>query len=371
MAPEWRMAAVAQVRLQAMHAAALGAARTLVWATKDLPTLTRFAGHLSLAVLLVAVVWSVDPRSLVTPSSSASPSPQAVDTPREASPDANAVQANTRYLEHGSAPLTIRVMRDILPMASLKRVARTSVLTYKVETGDTLLDIAERFGLKGTSLLYANDKLMDNPDFLWLGQELIILPVDGAYHTVAAGETVDSIGAKYKVDPSSISGFVGNNLQPPYTLKAGMKLIIPDGTKPYVPKVVVAYQGPVPAGARKGTGGFAWPMSGVITQRYWEGHQAVDIGAPMGTPVVAADSGFVAVIQSSNTGYGRMVVIDHGNGFSTLYAHLNAYIVDPGQSVAKGEVIAYCGRTGNSTGPHLHFELVLGGVRRNPLGFLP
>jgi len=146
---------------------------------------------------------------------------------------------------------------------------------------------------------------------------------------------------------------------------------VPGGIKPYVPRQVFAYNGEVPKGAKKGTGSFAWPMSGYITQGFWEGHRAIDIGAPIGTPIVATDSGFVAVAQWSDVGYGRMVIIDHGNGYQTLYAHMDAYFVEAGQSVAKGQTLGKCGSTGNSTGPHLHFEVIKQGVRRNPFNYLP
>jgi murein DD-endopeptidase MepM/ murein hydrolase activator NlpD len=112
-------------------------------------------------------------------------------------------------------------------------------------------------------------------------------------------------------------------------------------------------------------------MSGYITQRHWNGHRAIDIGGSRGTPVMASDSGFVAVAQWSDVGYGRMIIIDHGNGTQTLYAHLSKYFVEVGQSVGKGEMIGHCGSTGNSTGPHLHFEIIQRGVRRNPFIFLP
>jgi len=245
------------------------------------------------------------------------------------------------------------------------------VITYKVQAGDSVLSIAEKFGLDGNSILWANDRLADNPDFLQIGQELIILPVDGAYHTVAKGETLASIAAKYKVDPEAISSYKGNELEPPYHLTAGQKLIIPGGVKPYVPKRVEVASAPVPQDAKRGTGTFVWPMSGQLSQRYWAGHLAIDIAAPKGRTIVAADSGYVSYVQVSNTGYGRMVLIDHGNGFQTRYAHLSVISVELGQSVGRGEPIGQCGSTGNSTGPHLHFEVIRGGSRLNPLNYLP
>jgi len=114
-----------------------------------------------------------------------------------------------------------------------------------------------------------------------------------------------------------------------------------------------------------------WPVAGRITQKFWSGHHAIDIGAPLGTPIYATGSGYVAVAGWSDVGYGRMVIIEHGNGFQTLYAHMQVFYVKEGQWVDKGQQIGEVGSTGNSTGPHLHFEIVLKGVRRNPLIYLP
>jgi murein DD-endopeptidase MepM/ murein hydrolase activator NlpD len=277
-----------------------------------------------------------------------------------------------RYLEHAVVPFTEANARDAVPVvAEPERSMRTSITRYRVEAGDTVLGIAQKFGLKGTSLLYANQNLADNPDFLKLGQELIVLPVDGAYHTVAKGETLASIATKYKVDAEAIREYAGNDVSAD-GLQVGQALIIPGGVKPYTPRRVVAYNSPkAPSNAQKGTGHFGWPMSGHVTQGYWEGHHAIDIGGPRGTRVLAADAGYVVTAQWSDVGYGRMVIVDHGNGYKTLYAHLDAFFVEVGQSVSKGEHIAKCGSTGNSTGPHLHFEVVKNGVRRNPFIYLP
>jgi len=337
----------------------------------NLPVVSRYTGHLALGLLVLLVAWNVVPVNLRPPSQIDLAVPQlAAEEPGAAHAGSGSV-TNRRYLESASVPFTLRIVRDVLPMSVPERSVRTGVLVYPVQPGDSVSGIAQKFGLKGSSLLWANDKLADNPDFLRVGQQLNILPVDGAYHTVAKGETLAGIARTYKVEPSAISGYAGNRLEPPYTLEPGQKLIIPGGTKPYVPRRVFAYKGSVPRNAKRGTGRFVWPISGYITQRFWEGHRAIDIGAPTGRPIVASDSGYVAVAQWSDVGYGRMVIIDHGNGFQTLYAHMSVYYVEAGQSVAKGEKIGLCGSTGWSTGPHLHFEVIKSGVRRNPFIYLP
>lgn len=345
--------------------------RSFLFALRDLPTLSRYFGHLTLVALLLFVIWDVIPNDFQSPVSDGLSALQpAADAP-EILDGLEYYPSGARYLEPGAVPLTVRVMRDILPISVPQRTVRTAVFTYRVEENDTVLEIAQRFGLKGTSLLWANDALADNPDLLHVEQRLNILPVDGALHTVVKGDTLESVAAYYKVKPEAITGYVGNELSPPYTLQPGQKLIIPGGIKPYVPKRVSVYEGPIPQGAKKGSGVFAWPMSGFISQKYWQGHQAIDIAAPKGTPIVAADSGFVAVVRISNVSYGNMVLIDHGNGYQTLYAHFSVVYVEVGQSVAKGELLGLCGRTGHATGPHLHLELIKAGIRRNPFAYLP
>ena len=341
-------------------------------AVRDLPTVVRYGGHLALVLFLLFLSWDLPFGELQTPALGG----QLVVPQQEGlqEPTLLETEAGTRahFLEPDVVPVTLKAMRGVsLPARAPERAKETSVLVYRVRPGDTVLNIAQTFGLEGNSVLWANEDLAENPDFLQVGQELYILPVDGAYHTVAQGETVVTIARIYKVTADVITGFSGNGLEPPFTLTIGQKLVVPGGRKPYVPRHVHQYSGPIPKGAKKGTGVFGWPMAGYITQRYWPGHQAIDIGAPKGTSIVAADSGYVVRVQSSDRGYGRMVIVDHGNGFSTLYAHMSVYHVQVGQSVAKGQTIGLCGSTGNSTGPHLHFEIIKNGVRRNPLLYLP
>ncbi|HHX66090.1 MAG TPA: peptidoglycan DD-metalloendopeptidase family protein [Chloroflexi bacterium] len=350
-------------------------------AVHDPPTIARHVGHLCLGLLLLCMFW--DARGILRiPTVGSLSAPQPVSIGSNVAIGEAAPVNGSRYLQRAPVPLTARVVRDVIPFVEPRQAVRNSVIVYRVQPGDSVLGIAEKFGLKGTSLLYANDTLAANPDFLSVNQELYILPVDGAYHSVAQGETIETVAKKYKVEVSAITGYEGNGLEPPYTLTAGQKLVIPGGVKPTVPNTAYRSAGtttsgggtqtaPPPSGAQAGSGAFAWPMSGRLTQRYWEGHRAIDLAAPIGTPIVAADSGYVSVTQMSNTGYGRMIMIDHGNGYQTLYAHMSRFIVEPGQSVSRGEVIGYCGSTGRSTGPHVHFEIIKNGVRSNPLAYLP
>jgi murein DD-endopeptidase MepM/ murein hydrolase activator NlpD len=248
---------------------------------------------------------------------------------------------------------------------------RQGIITYTVRTGDTLYGIAEKFGISAETIMWANGELEYHPDLLKIGQVLVILPIDGIYHTVVQGDTLASIAQQYKVDISAIIECKYNSLESPYNISIGQKLIVPGGKKTYTPRVVHVYSGPIPEGAAKGSGSFVWPTSGTITQGFKPMHMAIDIGAPTGTAVVAADSGYVVTAGWSEYGYGKYVVIDHGNGFQTLYAHLHTILVQLGQSVGKGEKIGTVGQTGRATGPHLHFEIRYNGVQRNPFGYLP
>lgn len=250
---------------------------------------------------------------------------------------------------------------------------RRDVIVYVVQAGDTVQGIAAAFGLNPETIMWSNPAIEDLPDLLRIGQEVVILPIDGVYHEVKEGDSLGSIAAKYKVEVDAITGAANewNQLLPPdFPIQPGMKLIVAGGTKPYVPKLVTAYDGPIPSGAR-GTGRFQWPVIGRITQDYWFGHRALDIATSTGTSVYAADGGFVSFVGSTDVGYGYLIRIDHANGFATWYAHLSGFNVVLGQAVERGQLIGFVGSTGNSSGPHLHFEIRTGDGLLNPRLYLP
>jgi murein DD-endopeptidase MepM/ murein hydrolase activator NlpD len=248
------------------------------------------------------------------------------------------------------------------------------VVTYTVQTNDNIYAIAKGFGLDPQTVLWANPSVEKSPDLLSVGQDLVIPPVDGVYYTIQAGDTVENLAKTYQTTVEEITGFVSNKLEePPYVLTAGEKLMLPGGKKKIVPSnyypLTRVYR--TPADALKGTGRFAWPTHGTLTQGYWSGHLGIDIGHVTGTPIVAADAGYVVLAGRDTWGYGNQVLIDHGNGFLTRYAHLHRIHVKAGAEVKKGQQIGTMGSTGRSTGPHLHFEVIYQRIRRNPLGFLP
>ncbi len=254
---------------------------------------------------------------------------------------------------------------------------RQDIQHYTVQSGDTVLAIAAKYGLNPETVLWANNAIEQDPDKLSIGDQLNILPVNGVLHIVKPGDTLSTLAAQYKVALDSITGYKANNLaNAAAALTVGNQLVIPGGVKAFVqPQYAnVATTSDAPDNASKGVGSFSWPTGGEISQKYWSGHPAIDISSWTGNPVKAADSGYVALASSGgawNTGYGNYIIIDHGNGFSTLYAHLSSVFVRSGENVTRGEQIGLVGNTGHSTGPHLHFEIRYQGVQRNPVTYLP
>ncbi|MBC8262670.1 MAG: M23 family metallopeptidase [Anaerolineales bacterium] len=301
----------------------------------------------------------------------ATPTPPPTSTPVP-TPTPTPTTPPTPTLPPTSTPTPVPTSTPtVVPTEETGESSRQEIITYVVQTGDTLYGIAEKFGISADTIMWASSGLEFHPDLLKIGQELTILPVDGVYHTVVAGNTLESIAQQYKAEVSAIIECEYNSLESPYNLSLGQGLIVPGGKKPYQAHVVHVYSGSIPEGASRGSGSFAWPASGIVTQGFKPMHLAIDIGAPTGTPIVAADSGYVVTVGWSEYGYGKYVVIDHSNGFQTLYSHLHTILVEVGQSVGKGERIGSVGITGRATGPHLHFEIRYGGVQRNPFGYLP
>jgi len=268
------------------------------------------------------------------------------------------------------------LMRAAVPITQIPERPREEITHYVVVPGDTLSSIARKFKISVDTVKWANE-LELNPDLLRVGQDLIILPVSGVYHVVEEGETLTQIARRYKVKPEVIVNYKANGIKDlNEPLPVDKVLIIPGGEKPWVAPFVSAYSGPIPKAASKGTGRFVWPVTGRITSLFGQlvngrVHKGLDIGALPGTPVVASDSGYVAFAGWDRTGYGNLVIINHGNGYVTYYAHLSRILVQRGDSVAVGQRIGSVGCSGTCTGPHLHFEIRQSNVSRNPIGFLP
>jgi murein DD-endopeptidase MepM/ murein hydrolase activator NlpD len=238
---------------------------------------------------------------------------------------------------------------------------RTQVLAYHVREGDALWTIAAYYGLDVDTLRWSNPALAANPDYLRPGLELVILPVKGAYVTVQPGDTVERLATRWGVAPDDIRNFALNDLRPGDQPQPGARLVIPHGRR----EVKLAPPGPA-AGYT-----YAWPIRGGITQPYSAAHRAVDLGAPYGAQVYAARTGRVTAARWSDVGYGYLVIVDHGDGSQALYSHLKGAWVKVGDRVGRGDLIGEVGSTGNSTGPHIHFEIRIGGAPQNPLSHLP
>lgn len=251
---------------------------------------------------------------------------------------------------------------------------RDKVMEYEVRPGDTVSGIAAKFGIDEDTIRWENN--LADVKAIKPGQLLRILPVVGIAHKVSRGETIYSIAKKYQAGSQGIVDFPFNIFtnDETFALAVGQVLIVPDGKKlnvvPWNPNLYVAARTPN-AGEVSATGQFIWPLGGIISQRYVWYHKGLDIAAPMGTPELAADAGRIMVSGwPDNTGYGNRVMIDHGNGYVTLYGHMSKIYVTVGQTVRRGDVIGTVGSTGRSTGPHLHFEIRKFGVAVNPLDYL-
>lgn len=262
-----------------------------------------------------------------------------------------------------------RIVRQAQFHTAIPERPRLEVVTYTVEPGDTAQMIAQKFGLQPTTLMWSNPDMEKRPDLLQVGQVLTILPIDGVYHTVQVSDTIASIAEAYEVDAAAITGCPFNDIRADGSLFEGEKVIVPGGSKPYEAQSVTAYDGPIPENFAA-TGLFYWPTSGVLTQGYWYGHRAIDIGGAVGSAIIASDGGYVSYAGWTDIGYGYLVVIDHNNGYRTYYAHLSNIFVWEGQAVKVGQTIGALGSTGNSTGPHLHFEIRYDNYPTNPLIYL-
>jgi murein DD-endopeptidase MepM/ murein hydrolase activator NlpD len=361
------------------------------WGLGD--SVLRMATALTTAGLILLVVWvmstfytrDIAPNS--EPGSVAMAESLAGPTATVAPPMFNAGGANPEGIARGVG------INTILPV----RLARYEVIEYTVESGDSIFSIADKFNLRPETILWGNRyTLGDDPHLIQPGQTLNILPVDGVYHQWSAGEGLNGVATYYGVTPEDIINWPGNELDPAQIgdyanprIPPDKMLVIPGGQGTFADWRTPRISRDEPATARHlGPGACSASSEGVMgsltfiwptTERYLSGfdytpetnHFGIDIAGRIGNTILAADHGVVVYAGWNDYGYGEMIVIDHGSGWQTLYAHLNQVNVFCGQEVYQGDTIGLMGSTGKSTGPHLHFEMRSDDYGRvNPWNFL-
>ena len=265
------------------------------------------------------------------------------------------------------------VSAAITPITIISDKPRDKVIDYEVKDGDTVSEVAKEYAVTEDTIIWEND--LTSKSVLKPGQVIRILPVSGVEHKVVSGDTVFTVAKKYQANSQAIVDFPFNNIGEEFALTTGDTLIVPDGAppakaKPALTQYLASSQvnGPV---ADLGTAQFIWPASGDLAQYFSWYHPALDISNLAGGQIRASDSGTVTVAGwLDSSGYGNRVIIDHGNGYTTLYAHMSSTYVSAGQKVAKGEVLGVMGSTGRSTGVHVHLEIRKNGVAQNPLAIL-
>lgn len=258
------------------------------------------------------------------------------------------------------------------------------ITSYTVQRGDSVFSIATKFQIKPETILWGNyDVLEDDPELLRPGQMLNILPVNGLYYKWQEGDTIEKVAEEFDTTPDEILTWPGNNLNPldPKVLP-GDWIIVPGGSRPFkdwAAPVMIGTRYSFPSlgpgacpggyGGPVGSGAWSWPghFTTISGNDFWPGHPGIDIAAAPGTGVYAADAGVVVFAGWSTRGYGYLVIVDHGNGWVTFYAHMDQINVGCGQGISYGGYpLGLAGNTGNSTGYHIHFEMRYMGTPENP-----
>jgi murein DD-endopeptidase MepM/ murein hydrolase activator NlpD len=351
----------------------------------------RYASHGLMLALVGAVIW-LQRFSLGIVEGIAAKTQLEITVPAAVAPTPTA-PADSQVTPAALATLPAlrddgRITRSVDVHTVIPTRGRSAVITYTVAKGDTLFGIAQNYGLKPETVLWGNYfVLKDDPHLLFPGQVLSLLPVDGTYHYVTAGNTVEQIAKFYGVQPQDIVDWPGNNLDPANPVPTpDTWLVVPGGHRelqswqlPTIARSTRTTQannfGQCPGGytGAIGDGVFVWPADNHTLSGYdYSGiHHGIDIRAGLGAPIYAADNGVVVYAGPNDYGYGNVIMLDHGNGWLSVYAHLSQWNVVCGQSVFRGNLIGLAGNTGRSSGAHLHFEVRYNGAYVNPWDVLP
>ncbi|MYE06480.1 MAG: peptidoglycan DD-metalloendopeptidase family protein [Chloroflexi bacterium] len=248
--------------------------------------------------------------------------------------------------------------------------------SYVIEQGDTASSIAKRFGLQEATVLFNNFDIYD-PNLLSIGQSLTLPPVDGLVYTVQSDDLFDVLMERYQGDRAATLAYPANGISNPNQIFAGQKLLLVQGS------ASVASSG-VSDASSGGQGAQVWTVPAFVLYLRYDKisdyfgtprgnaagyHTGVDFIAPVGELVGAAAPGRISV-ATWDPSYGNWVEIDHGGGYRSRYAHLDIINVREGQWVDSGSYIGTVGNTGNSSGSHLHFEIIVDGQAVNPLAWL-
>jgi len=288
---------------------------------------------------------------------------------------AEGAESTSQELTTSQENVLIRLSSPLTSETASSDAKRKEIVEYTVVAGDTPSTIAAEFGVSTNTVLWENDLRKD--EIIKPGDTLKILPVTGVEHRVKEGDTIEKIAKKYDADAEEIKKFNGIEDR---TLKAGEEIIVPDGyisvpvSVPEPPPQKVAQEEseeitPFSSSEVVTSGEFVWPTTTKHISQYFRwGHTGIDIDNRSRPPIFAAEEGTV-VFAGWRSGYGRTVIISHGNGLQTLYGHADQLYVKSGQKVNKGQAIAKMGSTGWSTGPHVHFEVIKNGVKKNPLSY--
>lgn len=264
---------------------------------------------------------------------------------------------------------TITALSQVETETLISEKPRDKIIIYKVQKGDTVSSLAQKFGISLDTIRWAND--LKSIKDLSIGQEVKILPVTGVAHKVQKGETIYSIAKKYEANPQAIVDFPFNDFVDPstFSLAIGQILIVPDGVKP-AEKPWSPLPPRLPEMIAGGEGALAWPAGGQISQRFVWYHKGIDIANKNAPAIGAAEAGRVTLVARERWGYGYHLIVDHGGGLETLYAHLQRIDVSQGEKVSRGQTLGQMGCTGRCTGTHLHFEVRKGGAAVNPFSYL-
>jgi len=351
----------------------------------------RFSAHLAI-LILVLLTGFIGRVALAQMSFATAPEPASQAAAESVATPTAVITTTVPIQRHLATQARRLVFRQALPHTDIPERERLEVITYTLQSGDNIFTIAERFKLSPYTIVWSNMEILQGaPWLVQPGLTLRIPPVDGAYHTVAAGESLESIAENYDV-ASALLYNQWNDIESGDSLCEGMMLVIPGGTgedveweppppPPSSPGIAAATAswgacGDLSVSGPGANGWFILPTGSYAVSGWYfadprnPSHIGLDYKCSLGDPIYATDNG-VVIFSGWGGGYGNLVRVSHGNGYQTYYGHFDSIAVGCGTPVYQGQILGYCGTTGWSTGPHLHYEIRLNGVPHNPQLYEP